>query len=286
MEKKQENYVTESEEALEMLGKGYNNDPIATEFVSTLSGFTPAPDVLITEYGYVTALVWGRAWRYCQMADGVCRSALEKLALGLGMSERTIIRHLDTLCEGGYLFDTTPDLKNKPHIYADTGKIRIRVNVEAGMTLSQGRVTESQRGGDRESVEESIKKDFKNKPKGDLVDFELSKLPAKSIRQSIHEYFRLNVNWETKTARQWMEWAIGENITSSQIEKAADLWRVDKRFNWQHPTLKGIFENWQILNDTHEEVRKTGGEHPEYKPLPPDPNEGQYVPPPPRRKTA
>lgn len=96
------------------------------------------------------------------MADGVCRASLEKLANSLGMSERTIIRHLETLCEGGYLFDTTPELKNKPHIYADTGKIKIRVNVEATLTLSHRAMTESQRQGDRESVEESIKKENKN----------------------------------------------------------------------------------------------------------------------------
>ena len=86
-------------------------------------------------------------------------------------------------------------------------------------------------------------------PKGDLVDFELSKLPAMTLRQAIHEYFRLNVNWETKTARQWMEWAVGENITTEQIRSSAELWRSDKAFNWQTPTLKGIFEKWPALMD-------------------------------------
>jgi DnaD/phage-associated family protein len=156
------NITDEVTEAMEMLGKGYNHDPIPpTKFVATVSGFTLAPDVLINEYGYVTALVWGVTWRFCQMADGVCRASLEKIAGRLGMSERTIIRHLDTLCEGGYLFDTTPELKNKPHIYADTGKIRVRVNLESRVTESQRAMTQSQRQGDRESVEESIKKQTK-----------------------------------------------------------------------------------------------------------------------------
>ena len=154
-------YIAESAEALEMLGKGYNNDPIPpSEFISTVSGFTLAPDALINEYGYVTALVWGVPWRFCQMKDGVCRASHEKVAKRLGMSERTIIRHLETLCDGGYLFDMTPDLKNKPHIYADTGKIKVRMNLSA-MTESHPAMTESHPQGDRESVEESIKEDDK-----------------------------------------------------------------------------------------------------------------------------
>jgi hypothetical protein len=85
--------------------------------------------------------------------------------------------------------------------------------------------------------------------KPDLVDLELSKLPAMSIRKAIHEYFRLNVSWETKSARQWMEWAVEQEVTAEQIERAANTWRMDKQFNWQVPTLKGIFEKWQMLMD-------------------------------------
>ena len=157
----QADYITEADEAMQMLGKGYNEDPAPTEFISIMSGFTPAPDALIKEYGFVTALVWGRTWRFCQMADGVCRAAIGKIGAGLGMSERTIIRHLDSLCTGGYLFDTTPNLRNKPHIYADTGKIRIRVSIEGGMTQSHSAMTESHTRYDRESHEESIKKPIK-----------------------------------------------------------------------------------------------------------------------------
>jgi DNA-binding Lrp family transcriptional regulator len=148
--------MDETKEAMEMLGKGYHSGPpkIAP---SSWSGFTPAPDAIISKCGYVTALVWGKVWRYCQGRDGICRAKLERLGDELGMSERTIIRHLETLEKSGYLKDTTPDLRNKPHIYADTGKVRIGINVEATMTESQPTMTESQRQGDRESVEDSNK---------------------------------------------------------------------------------------------------------------------------------
>lgn len=92
------------------------------------------------------------------------------------------------------------------------------------------------------------KKESKEKPKGDLLDAEIHyKMKPMSIRDSIKEFFRLNVNWDTKTSRQWMEWAVSENITPAQVAKAADLWRSDKAFNWQVPTLKGIFEKWPML---------------------------------------
>ena len=178
---KQKEYVTkkEVEEGLEMFWEGKPR-----ELPSVLSGFTPAPDVLIQKLGYMSALVWGRVWRYCQMADGVCRASLDKIAGEIGVSTRTIIRHADRLCLGEYLLDTTPDLKNKPHIYADTGKIRIRISVEATMTeshsrmaLGHGTMTESHSEGDSESLEESIKKESKKELK------EKSALSQKDIDQ-------------------------------------------------------------------------------------------------------
>jgi hypothetical protein len=121
--------IQESQETAEGLEMFWGDRP--TELPSVLSGFTPAPDVLIKSYGYMTALVWGKVWRYCQMSDGVCRAALDRISEELGMSYNTILRHIKPLCDDGYLYDSTPELKNKPHIYSDTGKIRIRVSVEA-----------------------------------------------------------------------------------------------------------------------------------------------------------
>ena len=162
--------MTETEEALELLGKGYNMEDVVKELPSTMSGFTPAPDALIKKYGYMTALVWGRIWRYCQMSDGVCRAKIETIAAELGMSDRTIFRHIEPLVEDGYLKDMTPDLRNRPHLYADTGKLRIKIFIEATMTESQSRLTQSrstttqsQSQTDRESDEESIKKEIKKK---------------------------------------------------------------------------------------------------------------------------
>lgn len=116
-------------------------------FPADASGFVPAPDILIEEYskiegyGYVTALVWGKVWRYCQMKDGVCTASLKRLGDELGMSEKTIQRHVHQLVKDGYLEDITPNLRNKPHVYRDTGKLKIKVSVsvEAGTSHPKGK---------------------------------------------------------------------------------------------------------------------------------------------------
>lgn len=135
------------------------------EIPSVLSGFTPAPDVLIKKYGFVTALIWGRVWRYCQGPQGECSASLETIAGELNMSVRNVLRDIKELCKDGYLRDNTPDRRNKPHVYADTGKLRIRIITDVehkdGMTQSHGTMTKSHSQGDSESLEESIKKQSK-----------------------------------------------------------------------------------------------------------------------------
>ncbi len=82
----------------------------------------------------------------------------------------------------------------------------------------------------------------------DLVDGILKySLPTVTLKSAVTTCFPFNVNWETKQAREWLEWAHGENVTPEQIKQAAETWRSDKAFNWQQPTLKLIFEKWPAL---------------------------------------
>ena len=103
---------------------------------ASISGFTPCPDVLIDQYGHTAALVWGKVWRYCQMGDGVCRAATERLCKELGMTDKTLARHLRTLEIGGYVKDTTPNLRNRPHSYRDTRKLSLKISVAMDETSS------------------------------------------------------------------------------------------------------------------------------------------------------
>lgn len=120
MSEDQADYVTE---AMELLN---GESPIIE---TSASGFTPCPDVLIERYSHTTALIWGKIWRYCQMPEDVCRAALERIAKELGLSTNTIAKHIGMLEDGGYVKDKTPDLRNKPHVYTDTGKLRLKISL-------------------------------------------------------------------------------------------------------------------------------------------------------------
>jgi DnaD/phage-associated family protein len=104
--------------------------PSIVPSVVTASGFTPCPDVLVDLYGSTTATVWGKIWRYSQMADGVCKASVLRLADELNMSANTFSKHAQILEVNGYIEDTTPDVRNKPHVYVDTGKLRIKISLE------------------------------------------------------------------------------------------------------------------------------------------------------------
>jgi len=122
-------------------------------FLSRTDGFTPVIDVLAQEMGLVTAVVYGVVWRYCQQRNGVCYASVETIASHVGINPKTVRRHIKTLCEHGYLEDLTPDVTNRPHTYADSGKAKIVGLVEAKVAQSEspGRL-------DRESNKESIKR--------------------------------------------------------------------------------------------------------------------------------
>jgi len=84
--------------------------------------------------------------------------------------------------------------------------------------------------------------------RGDPIDGILDyHLKPKAIKDAIRDYFKLTPNYETKFNREFMQWAVLENITPEQIKSAAQLWGNDKRFNWSVPTLKGIWEHWLEL---------------------------------------
>ena len=129
---------------------------------SRIGGFTPLIDSLAELYGIIRAAVYGKVWRYCQMKDGVCRASLETLADGMGVDRSTISRHLAALCEDGYIKDLTPDLRNRPHVYSDTGKSRIIVNITVAQcntepeTVAQSNVTVAQ-----SRLSKDIKRDSK-----------------------------------------------------------------------------------------------------------------------------
>ena len=105
--------------------------------LAQVDGFTPVIDGMIPEVGAMAALIFGKAWRYCQMADGVCRAAQERIASELGLSRATVNTYFGRLCEAGYLKDLTPELSGVPHVYADTGKANLSISFTASVSTCQ-----------------------------------------------------------------------------------------------------------------------------------------------------
>jgi hypothetical protein len=162
--------------------------------LANVDGFTPVIDVLVDEIGLMSAVVFGRMWRYCQMEDGVCKAALEAIADGIGVDRATVMRHAKELVDAGYLKDLTPDLRNRPHVYVDTGKAGLAISI-SGVAESKSKnttVAESNTSVAQSNVgvaESKLNKDFKK---------------------------------ELKTNEMPLEWKLGhdEEITDDEVQEA------------------------------------------------------------------
>ena len=183
---------------------------------------------------------------------GKCKRTIKQLCDLTGYSRTEVIDSLKELADMGYV-SVQKDAKGNiydPEFVARGGVEpsndvvkKLESSTVDSTPVDQGESSPSEENGDA-SIK-SIKR--VNTPKGDLVDLELSKLPAISVRKAITQYFGLNIKWDSKTAREFLEWTTAEGITAEQIETAAKVWKTDKQFNWQHPSLKLIFEKWNLL---------------------------------------
>jgi DnaD/phage-associated family protein len=124
MSEQQEGYITD---AMEMIGL---SEP--RQIVTEVSGFIPVFEVVLMHYkDHMTALVFGRMWQYCGMSDGVCRATIDRLANDLQISGATVMRHIEKLEEDGYIYDSTPARRNRPHEYVDCGKVVMKGSLSA-----------------------------------------------------------------------------------------------------------------------------------------------------------
>jgi DNA-binding transcriptional ArsR family regulator len=117
--------------------------------LAEVDGFTPVIDEVVKATSLMSAVVFGRIWRFCQMPDGVCNACLEKISEDIGIDKATVMRHAKILVDAGYLEDLSPDLRNHPHTYKDTGKAALHMAVSsvahcnAGVAENNASVAES-----------------------------------------------------------------------------------------------------------------------------------------------
>jgi hypothetical protein len=259
MSEQPQEYITD---ALEMTGQGYEQPAAVIDPPRTVKSLSDKGVEDYKVWGWVKTSAKFRAhikilrgakhaiWHWLALSvdeTGRCKETIKSICEGTGYSHTEVIDSLKELDAMGYLSiqrDTKGNIYN-PQFVARGG------NMPSDETVKKLESTPAYQVESSPSEEKSVPSYNRvkrvNAPKGDLVDLELSKLPAMSIRKAVQQHFRINVNWETKTSRQWLEWAHGENVTAEQIERAAKIWRESKDFSWQHPTLKYIFEKWQLL---------------------------------------
>lgn len=96
-----------------------------------ISGFTPILDSMVKRYGLIGANVYGVVLRHAKMRNGVCSASQERMAELLGINRMTVNKWIAKLCDDGYLEDTTPDAKNRTHVYRVTGKAGLQTTIEA-----------------------------------------------------------------------------------------------------------------------------------------------------------
>ncbi len=270
--------------------------------LSEMNGFTPVPDVLVKRYGHMTALVFGMVWRYCQMKDRVCRASLERMACELEISRMSVLRHIRILVEDGFLKDTTPGLRNRPHIYADTGKVAMLSRLEmaggdvsegdsalaesySAIAESDGTITESnstitESNGtitlcDSHSTTESLEDSNRIAVKKPL------KITTTTGTGAIFKIYEQEIGPLTSIISQ----EIGDYLDDPKCpagyiaEAIQEAARQNKR-NWSY--VRAILKRWMVEGKQARvkspPIQKVPEpDHPEYKPYV-DPFEGQYVP--------
>lgn len=87
-----------------------------------LGNWSPLVDALVEKLGLGPAVVFGVVHRHCRMKTGKCFASIETIARLAGVSYRSAARHINRLCQEGYLYDQTPTMRHRPHILTDTGK--------------------------------------------------------------------------------------------------------------------------------------------------------------------
>ena len=228
----------EIEEANQLL-KGL--DPDSVPIQSKIKGFTPLPDSIAETHGLIRAAVFGKVWRYCQMRDGVCRASLETIAGGLGIDRSTVSRHVEVLCKDHYLKDLTPLLKNKPHVYADTGKMKFTIGLTVaecnvgGETVAERNVTVAESRMSKESKRDSKKEELYPLARA------LSEVCHIDLKANRGRLFREAKQLSTATPLPTPELILAQyNGSPSAFWKSTD-WRGKKG---QLPTPAAIRETW------------------------------------------
>lgn len=195
-------------DALEMMGIDLD---APKQIIQEVSGFTPMFDAVVSQYKDETrAAVHGAMWRFCQMEDGVCKAALGTIAEMIGVDIATVKRHAEALCTDGYFKDLTPDLRNRPHVYVDTGKIVMKSKLTAGFAQSKATIAQSKATIAESRLSKDLNKDS-------------NKLAATAANLSIENQIAMGVETVTKPDETVAKMKDTANLISTGMGALASL---------------------------------------------------------------
>jgi DNA-binding Lrp family transcriptional regulator len=219
--------------------------------LANVDGFTPVIDEIVKDVGLMSAVVFGRMWRFCQMKDGVCNASLEKIAEEIGVDRATVMRHAKDLCAAGYLKDLTPDLRNHPHTYADTGKVMLRLNfgvaqnnskkphvADSNTTVAQSNVTVAE-----SKLKKDSKKDSKKVKEGAVAP-RANEFPSNVVFREVTERYPAKANWYTVlkhidgVTRRLGRFPAKEDLFPFYEAWCANGWNTNS-VNWLEYAVKG-----------------------------------------------
>lgn len=219
---------------------------LSKTILGQVDGFTPVIDGMIPEVGAMTALVFGKAWRYCQMPDGVCKASQDRIADELGLSRATINTHISKLVEAGYLEDTTPDLVGLPHQYRDTGKANLSISFTGNVSKNLTPTCQKSLHPPVKNIDtkKELKKEIKEREQEPpALDFQnmtvgqARQLPTLKMYAEATDFFPGSVIWE------FVHNFITDNkLTVEQIKAAAVAWTLA---GYKQENVRGILE-WTV----------------------------------------
>lgn len=109
---------------------------------SQIEGFTPVFDGVLEQTDYMTALVYGKIWRYCQMGDKTCWASKVTLAEQLKLSESTVYRYVLKLIELGYVVEIGNTGRGKVYKVTEKEDLEVSITTKSGnKKMSERRVT-------------------------------------------------------------------------------------------------------------------------------------------------
>ena len=206
--------------------------------------FTPVFDVIVDELGKNIAIAFGIIWRYCQMENGSCSASVEKMSGRAGIHRTTMMQYIKSLCDNGYILDTTPDLRNHTHTYLDTGKVRIEATLRAvaksdtGVAKTDSPLSENARpavGKHDMKIQDKIQ-NKKQVKKGDYLDALIEyKSPDEDAVEDVflelerRLHIKITRNGENQSIAKWIVKEGVERLTSWISWYLSDEFRAEKQ---------------------------------------------------------